>query len=223
MFLPKPILKKKPGDPILADEFNQLIERLTRLEKLHAAAPLELHDEGPNATLLLKDYTLSKRFQLLDDFARGDTCDANEVLSDTYNNFIVDTNTTFTVFDPFEIFTGSAGDRGLAISMPDTGDFWEIVRLQHIANWIYFRTTVPFSMMDETLFVDVIEYWDGYSPETTAQSSESSASGTGGVTIYNLAHRPPSMWEFHGSDNLVGYANYDNIRKHYRLIQLQCG
>jgi len=224
MFIPKKINVKKPGDPILASDFNALISRIERLEKLEVGIPLQIIDFQSNASIQLSDYTLCRRFELIENMDRGDRADAQEIFNDSYGNLTQDSNTTFKVYDPFNILAANIYDRELAIKRPDSDDDWEIVRLQHIAYWIYFRTKQPFTMADASFPVDVIEYWDGYSPEAAnAQGESSSSSGDGNVIVYNLAHRPPTTYEFSGSDNIVGYANYDMYKRHYRVIQLQCG
>lgn len=225
MFIPKDI-KVKRGDSITADLFNALIDRLVRLERLNVQPPLELFDTVTNPCLSLSDFFLARRFQLTENLDRGDQASANIVTSDSNGNFTVNDGTEFTVYDPLNIITGNIDDRGYAVQLSDSGDLWEILRIQHPATWIYFRTKTTFSMTNESVEVDVLQYWGGYSPEAaSAQSSNSSSSGDGSVLVYNLHHVPhdSSIYEFHGSDNLVGYAEYDNTRRIYRLIQLQCG
>lgn len=224
MFNPKPITIKKPGDPILADDFNRLVERLVRLENIQVSAPLSINNLPTNPLLSIKNIALFKRMVLTAPLIRGENTTAKNIYLAPDNNFYTE-DIEQLVGDPFNILTGNVDDLILCMLPQDNNTIWEIIRVQHIANWIYFRTKETFNMTDEFINVDVIEYWDGYSPETTAANSESSSSGDGSVRVYNLKHRPAdsSIYEFHGSDNLVGYANYDTYRKHYRLIQLQCG
>lgn len=225
MFNPEKLNKVKKGDLLYADQWNSIIERLERLEKLDVSTPLILDNGIINPVISLSKFSITNRFQLTQDLNRGQQAEANIIKSDADGNFEIDTGTTIIVYDPFEELTGQETDRGYGILLPDSGELYEIIRLQHIATWIYFRTRETFSMMDSSFPVDVIEYWDGYSPETSAQSSNSSGSGDGLVYVHNMQHRPGSsgIYEFHGSDNLVGYATWDNYLRRYRLIQLQCG
>lgn len=229
---PREIKEYREGNRLSASEFNSLVERVKRLEKLQVHQPLQLINEATSPILMLnRIYIDLVMFELEDDLQIGGVANATRLFWDGINgNFIrdpkaVDNNRFIKVRDTFFLFSGTGkteereGDKGFASLFPGNNVHYEIVSMQQNARMILFRAKSNFTQNAGSVTASVADYFGGRFPGTSEESS-SSASG-GDLVVYN-----PDAYEsahmFSGREGQYGWATWDNKSRKYWIIQMEC-
>jgi len=102
------------------------------------------------------------------------------------------------------------GTQGYAKYMPDSGR-WEIIAMQHPAQWIRFQLSADLSHMSYGVYGQVLSCWDGFDPDPDGA----------GLWLLNAATLTGNgTYMFAGHANDVGLASLEPATGYYRIVAM---
>lgn len=119
----------KPGEPVSAEVFNEMVRTLKALMGMSVAPPLQLHKDSTGWRIGLNGWPHPELIELTEDLAAGGEADAKILNYDRSGGDWSDTNAqTVTIHDSIGSLTGSSGDHVWVIFSPKSGR-WEAIQL----------------------------------------------------------------------------------------------
>jgi hypothetical protein len=116
------------GEEVSAEWANALIDALTPLWSITAAAPLEVSQDAAGVRLSLGVERGLEVFELSETLAQGDSARA-KVLKLQADDWVVASEKELTVHDALEVFHGDTGKRGMAMWHVGSGK-WVITQME---------------------------------------------------------------------------------------------